>query len=188
MKTVLKGFVDWVPMAIAIMGFSLLIYATVQHNYRSSLNDPQIQIAEDGALALLSGKQPAEIVPRVTPIDLNKSLAPFIAVVDSDGTVLETDAVLDGKPPKPPEGIFAYAKAYGEDRVTWQPNETTRIALVVKYVGSRSGRFVASGRNMREIEIRERDLEFQIIIAMLFLLASTLIFKIIAMFIIRKTA
>ena len=163
-------------MGIVIVGVCGLIYATVQQNYRQSLNDPQIQMAEDGALALSKGKQPAEIVPRGELIDADKSLAPFIAVYDKNGTPLEASAMMGGLPPKPPVGVFNYAKLHGEDRVTWQPNPSTRIALVVRPVPNDSGWFVAAGRNMREGERRKADLSLKIAFGVAILLFVSFIF------------
>ncbi len=169
-------FFHWLPIGFTIIGMCGLLYAAVQHNYRSSLNDPQIQMAEDGALALAEGKQPAEIVQRGVLIDVGKSLAPFIAVYDKDGTLLEASAMIDDLPPKPPVGVFEYTKLYGEDRVTWQPNPLTRIALVVRSVPNDSGWFVAAGRNMREVEKREANLSGTVGIALIVLLIGSFLF------------
>lgn len=167
-------FFHWLPIGIIAVGLSGLLYATVQHNYRSSLNDPQIQWAEDGAAALAAGRVPEEIVPRGVLIEAEKSLAPFIAVYDKDGTPLEASATIDNLPPKPPIGVFEYAKKYGGNRVTWQPNQSTRIALVVKYVPEKDW-FVAAGRNMREVERRELDLSAKIAIGLVLILIGSFI-------------
>ncbi len=151
-------FFHWLPLGAAIIGICGLLYVTVQQNYRQSLNDPQIQIAEDGARALASGKKPVDVVPRGTIINISEDLAPFIAIFDKDGNPLESSAIIDNALPKPPAGVFEHAKSYGENKVTWQPNSSTRIALVVRPVPDNSGWFVASGRNMREVEKREDDL------------------------------
>ena len=147
-------FFHWLPIGgtiVALFGFT---YLAVQQNYRSSLNDPQIQMTEDAQARLLGGAQPAEVVPRGTSFDIEKSLSPFIAVYDESGNPLESSGFLRNAPPRPPIGVFEYAKESGENRVTWQPNSNTRIALVVRPVAIESGWFVASGRNMREVESR----------------------------------
>ena len=172
----------WIPLAIAITGLCGLVYATVQQNYRQSLNDPQIQMAEDGAAALARGAPPAEIVPRGTLINADASLAPFIAVFDAQGMPLESSASVGGAPPKPPIGIFAAARdnrgkdtseSY-ENRVTWQPSLGTRIALVVKFVPEKQ-QFVAAGRNMREVENREENLSRTIELGWVILMTATLV-------------
>ena len=147
-------FFHWLPLAAAITGICGSMYLVVQYSFRASLNDPQIQMVGDAVRALEAGSVPAEVVPRHL-FDAGKSLSPFIAVYDESGNPLESSAYIDGKPPKPPEGVFKSARETGENRVTWQPNPETRIALVVRPVTMESGYFVAAGRNMREVEARE---------------------------------
>jgi hypothetical protein len=155
-KTKKRWWAPWLPVAVAITIFSVLLYAALEQSYRQALNDPQVQLAEDGALALAAGKLPVEVVPRRSSlIDLRKSLAAFVAIYDAAGQPLESSAELGGLPPRPPSGVFDYARLHGENRVTWQPEPGTRIALVVKPVPGISGWFIAAGRNMREVEKRE---------------------------------
>ena len=176
-----RAFLKWIPFAIAVTGVIGLLYATVQQNYRQSLNDPQIQMAEDGAAALARGAVPADVVPRGVNINADESLAPFIAVYDSAGMPLEASATIGGKPPLPPIGIFMAARenhgkdtdVSGENRVSWQPSHTTRIALVVKYVPEKQ-QLVAAGRNMREVEMREENLFRMIELGWLVIMVSTL--------------
>ena len=177
MNRLAEIFFQWLPLAVAIIGICGLLYAVTRQSYRSSLNDPQIQWAEDGALALASGMVPAEIVPRGVLIDAGQSPAPFIAVFDKEGIPLESSATIDNFPPKPPAGVFGYAKKYGENRVTWQPNPTVRIALVVVPVPDDSGRFVAAGRNMREVERREANVSKGIGIGLIIILIGSFIFS-----------
>ncbi len=147
-----KVFIQWLPIGITILILCGFINVAVQQMTRQMLNDPQIQMAEDAQNALLSGKAPTDIVPRGELFDVEKSLKPFIAVYDSAGIPLESSATVGNLPPKPPIGVFEYAQKTGKNWVTWQPNSTTRIALVVMPVGNSSGYFVASGRNMRVVE------------------------------------
>jgi len=178
MKVPVRVFLSWLPLAVAITGICLLVYGAVQQNYRQSLNDPQIQMAQDGAARLADGGIPAELVQRgVAPVDAAKSLAPWIAVYDASGTPLESSAVLDGRPPTPPQGIFDLAKAQGTNlpHNTWQPEGGVRIALVVVPVtsGPNQGYFVAAGRNMSEVENREGDLTTFVGLAWIVLLVAT---------------
>jgi energy-converting hydrogenase Eha subunit F len=195
MKFLIRAFVLWLPLAVAITGICLLVYATVQQNYRQSLNDPQIQMAEDGVAALESGAVPASLVQRGTAmIDIAKSLAPWLVVYDASGTPLESSAVLNGKPPVPPVGTFEYVGSYGvygtpgemnsyrfvpagEDRLTWQPQSDVRQAIVVALVrsGPSKGYFVVVGRNMREVENREGQLETFVCLAWFVLVVATFI-------------
>lgn len=169
-------FFHWLPIGVITIGLCGLLYVLIQQSYRSSLNDPQIQMAEDAASALAQGKQPAEIVPRGVLIDADKSLAPFIAVYDKNGNPLEASAMVNNLPPKPPIGVFEHAKINGENRVTWQPSPSTRIALVVRLVPNGSGWFVAAGRNMREVERRELYLAKEIGVSLIIILAASFVF------------
>lgn len=186
MKFLGRTFVSWLPLGVAITGICLLVYATVQQNYRQSLNDPQIQMAQDGAASLENGGVPADLVPpqREPAINVDTSLAPWIAVYDANGTPLESSAFLDGKPPTPPKGIFDLAKKQGTNlpHNTWQPRDGVRVALVVVPVtsGHSAGYFVAAGRNMREVEGREDSLSQFVLLAWLVLLGATFLTKVFA--------
>lgn len=155
-KRLLEVFWQWLPFAVAIVLLCALIYFVGQWSYRAHLNDPQIQMTKEAAAGLLKGKLPIEIVPRGVPmIDADNNLEPFLVIFDKNGNSLESSAVVNNQPPAPPIGVFEYAEKYGENRLTWQPNGVTRIALVVRAVGNNAGWFVAAGRNMREVENQE---------------------------------
>lgn len=181
MKPFVNIFMHWLPLAVAIVGVSAIIYGTVQQNYRQSLNDPQIQLVEDAQAALIAGKQPAEVIDRGNGelFDAGISMKPFLAIYDESGNILESNATVDGKTPTPPAGVFEYARSHKENRVTWQPDSNTRIALVVRPVAIESGWFVASGRNMRDVEEREGKLTTQVAIGVAVTLVATFFFEII---------
>lgn len=149
-------------------------YVAVQQMYRESLNDPQIQIVEDGSAALSTGAVPAELMPLVagepgarTPsVDMARSLAVWIVVYDSSGVPLESSATLDGAPPRLPPGVFdttTWTKhsngtfynqgPVAETRFTWQPEAGIRQAVVLAETPDKKY-FIAAGRNMREVEQR----------------------------------
>jgi hypothetical protein len=155
MNTLRNVFFHWLPLGASVVLISGLSYVGIQQNIRSSLNEPQIELVARAQSDLVTGtKTPAEIVGRGTKFDMEQSLDAFTAVYDESGNVLEASAYVNNAPPRIPDGVLAYAKAHGEDRVTWQPNSNTRIALVVRPVAIESGWFVASGRNMMEGENR----------------------------------
>ncbi len=128
------------------------IYAVGQQILRLSANYPQIQIAQDSALQLENGAVPAVIVSAST-VNIADSLAPFSIIYDSNLNPLASSAILNGKVPMLPKGVFENAKARGENRITWQPQAGVRIAAVITYYekGGVSG-YVASGRSLREVE------------------------------------
>jgi hypothetical protein len=159
------------------------IFMSVQQDYRQSMNDPQIQLAEDGAAMLNAGDVPASVVPRNASgggslVNLDTSLAPWVAVYDANGTPLESSGQLDNAPPQPPKGLFdpstwrslkTFPQPGGsETRVTWQPRSGVRQALII--VAAKNGMFVVSGRNMRTTEERIIQLGENLLIAWSFTL------------------
>lgn len=144
-------FKVWLPFAVVISAFCLLVYVAVQQSLRQGLNDPQIQMAEDTTYALDHGATIEEVVP-IARVEMSRSLAPFIVVFDDSGKPAASSGLLNGELPEVPQGVLDFAKRNGENRVTWQPTEKTRIASVVRPY--KDG-FVLAGRNMREVEIRE---------------------------------
>jgi hypothetical protein len=176
MSLLIRTFIAWLPLGIAVTLICGVIYGTVQQNYRQTLNDPQIQIAEDTSAELSSGASTSSVVPQAK-INIAQSLAPWVAVYDVNGNVIASDGVLNGSMPQPPKGVFTdLANAInqtGENRLTWQPASGVRQAIVVIQI--QNGGFVVAGRNMREVEGREQDLGLIICIGWLSTIAATFI-------------
>lgn len=145
-------------VAIATVIFGT-IYVVGQQILRQSANDPQIQMAEDGADKLLNGAVPADLMPADrSQIDMAKSLAPFVMIFDDKNVLLESSANLHGQSVSLPIGVFEYAKTNGDDRFTWQPEPGVRNAVVLEYHAGAHPGFVLVGRSLREIEIRSDNL------------------------------
>lgn len=166
-------FKSWIPLAVTITLLCGLVYGAVQQSYRSSANDPQIQIAEDVADVLAGGADPTAILsPR--KIDVSKSLATFIMIYDDSAKVLASSAQLDGKVPELPAGIFDYVRKNNNDRLTWEPRGDARSAIVVqRYEKDDKRGFVLVGRSLREVEKREAKLVFSVGIAWVVTLFAT---------------
>ena len=181
--TIWQPVLWWIYSAIAVSGVCSLVYVAGQQNYRQSANDPQIQIAEDSAARLAAGDVPASLVNRNVPLeDLQTSLLPWVAVYDSSGLLLESSAQLSGAPPQLPKGVFdVQAKPVidgpvwnnGEDRITWQPEAGVRQAVVLVQTSDKKY-FVASGRSLRESEVRVSQLGFLVAAAWAFTLGCLL--------------
>ncbi len=168
-------FRGWLPLAAAITGICLLVYATVQQSYRTGANDPQIQLAEDATKQLASGTRP-ESLPAIVAspsVDIEQSLATFVIVYDERGKGLVGTGMLGGRMPAPPAGVFTVAREHGEDRVSWQPTRRARIAAVVRHSSAGEGAFILAGRSLREIEARELSLRMMCAIVWTVLLATT---------------
>jgi len=153
-KFALKFFKSWLPLAVVIVAMCGLVYLTVQQVLRQGANDPQIQLSEDFAASLTSSKAPSGEFP-AQQVEISTSLAPFVMIFDDNGKVLVSNALLDGKTPQYPVGVFDYVRQHGQDRVTWQPREGVRHATVVtRYSGPAGLGFVMAGRSLREVEER----------------------------------
>jgi len=145
-----RGVALLLPAAVALTVAAFVTVAAVQQDLRIGANDLPQQLAEDGARALDGGASPASVAGAGT-VPVETSLAPFLAVYDSTGTLLATDGSLDGGPPTIPAGVLQAAKATGRDSVTWQPRPGVRVAVVaVPWQGGT----VASGRSLRVVESR----------------------------------
>jgi hypothetical protein len=147
------------PYGIGIIIASLaigLVYAAVQQTYRASANDPQVQLAYEMNHQLQQGRSIDKLFP--DSIDLAQSLGTFAVVYDSHYRPIRSSALLDGKYPQLPTGVFEHVKAHGEERVTWQPRTGVRMAMVVLETASPSTGFIALGRSLKEIELRESAL------------------------------
>jgi hypothetical protein len=152
-----RAFLYWLPLAFSFTLLAGLVYVTVQQNFRQDANDPQIQMAEDAAMQSQDGAQ-AQTVVGTGKVDMARSLTPFLIVYDATGQLLASSAQLNGAVPALPPGVLDSARASGEDRLTWQPQEGVRVAAVVTpFGGSRPG-FVLAGRSLREVEERESRL------------------------------
>ena len=168
----LRGFTSWLPLAVALTVACGLVYVAGQHQFRSSANDPAIQLAEDGVAALAAGGQP--VFPSTQVVELTQSVAPFVIVFDESGKVQRGTAVLDGSTPVPPEGVFTYARANGEDRFTWQPEQAVRLATVLAHNAGKGGGFVLGGTPLREVERRIDDLFGIVVVVLVLGLAASL--------------
>ncbi len=155
LKNILKF---WIPLAVVITLLVGLIYVTAQQVLRMTVNDPQIQVAEDTAIALSNGQSVNSVLPS-SKIDIAKSVALYVAVFDDSGKAIASSGTLRNELPILPAGVFDYVRRSGEDRITWQPELGVRDAIVVtRYNGASSG-FVMAGRSMRESEARTSQLE-----------------------------
>ena len=145
-----RGVALLLPAAVALTVAAFVTVAAVQQDLRIGANDLPQQLAEDGARALDGGASPASVAGAGT-VPVETSLAPFLAVYDTTGTLLATDGSLDGGPPTIPAGVLQAAKVTGRDSVTWQPRPGVRVAVVaVPWQGGT----VASGRSLRVVESR----------------------------------
>jgi hypothetical protein len=158
--------VRWLPIWAAVSVLTLLTYVSMQQAYRQGANDPQIQIAEDGARTLAQGAAPGAVVGEA-PVDIEVSPAVWTAVVGDDDRVLAANVRLDGRTALPPAGVFDEARRSGENRISWQPRPGVRSATVSVRVPGSSRRVVVAGRSLRETERRVDQLGLRALAAWL---------------------
>jgi hypothetical protein len=157
MNKLFSIIVSWLPLGVAVTLICGIMYVTAQQNYRLNADDPQIQMAEDAAMALGHGLS-ANTVVGSNKVDMAASLSPFFIVFDQSGQAIASSAVLNGQTPTPPAGVFDYAKQHGQNRFTWQPQPGVRIATVLNYFSSETNGYILAGRSLREAEKRVDDL------------------------------
>lgn len=172
----------WVPLAVATTLVCILMYVTLEQSYRSALNDPQIQIAEDAALRIVAGANPQTLVTKES-VDIAASLSPWLAVYDAAGTPVVSTGLLDGDMPRLPSSVFedlrsrsieqsaGYALAK-ESRISWEPMPDVRQAIVIVEAADH---FVVSGRSMREADDRIWQMETTIAFGWVITLLATLL-------------
>lgn len=174
MKKLNRVLFAWLTLGALATAVCLLVYLVAQQMWRQSANDPQIQLARDAAAALAAGKPADAVVPRDT-VDMERSLAPFLIVLDDNGKVLAASGQLRGSVPGVPRGVLTFVRDKGEERVTWQPIGGVRIAsVVVSYSGTSQG-FVLAGRSLQETEGRVQKFQSLVGVAWLATLAGLLL-------------
>jgi hypothetical protein len=108
----------FLPLAVLATATCGLAYAETQQALRSGANDPQLQLAEDAGARLDAGATPSSVVDPSPPVDLARSLAPFVIVFDAQGQILASNASLDGGQPAPPSGVLDAARPGTPNAVT----------------------------------------------------------------------
>lgn len=195
MKNFRHAALAWLPLGIVITGLCGLVYMVVQQEYRQTWNDPQIELVEQINSNLTLGVPAMKAVNWFpSPWDLaNYGVWPWAAVFDKDGKLIKSDVVLDGQPISIPKGVFDLAKQnIGKDtqvlrqnRVTWQPRDGIRSAIVVQY-NEEQDMYAVSGRSLWEVEIREKMLSEMVFFAWLLLLVSTFVVQLWGTYLLRK--
>lgn len=141
------------------------IYVVTQQNIRQSANDLPTVMAKDAVDAIkhsLSSESDFWTLVPTKNIELSRSISPFLYITKSDGAKNNSDisnASLDEKTLSFPLGIFSYAKDHGVDKVTWQPKNGVREAIVVMPYSFSNGvtsfdGFVIAGQSLTEYENR----------------------------------
>ena len=151
------ALLSWLSLIIAVTFLSGLVYIIEQQNLRQSANDPQIQMAEDAASLLATGKSPQAVLPG-DKVDMANSLAPYLIIYDNSGKPLGASVELDGAMPVVPTGVFKDMGTQDQKKFTWQPESGVRSAAVLTHYNGTTSGYVLAGRSLREVEKREDSL------------------------------
>jgi hypothetical protein len=150
-KSLFSALKLFVPLSVSVTLLCGLIYATMQQTFRRMADMVPVQWAEDAAATLARGQMP-DSSKSAAKVDLAESLSPFLIFLDDDAQPIRSTAILDGKEPVPPKGVFETARRNGRSRVTWQPRPGARLATcIIHFTGKGSG-FVMAGQSLRETE------------------------------------
>lgn len=167
------SLIRFIPFGLIITFAAFIAFGTGQYILRQSANDPQVQIAQDAAVALAIITAPPQLPPQ--KVDMVKSLAPYLVLYNDKGKAVLGNVQLDGKIPVPPKGVFDYVRSHKRDDVTWEPRAGVRqAAVVVRVEGERPG-FVLAGRSLRETEKRIQDLLTRVIFVYILALFVTFV-------------
>src|SRR5579864_3219208 len=111
----------WLQLAGAASACCLLVWVAVQQVWRHEANDPQIQMARDAAARLASGQASVDTVVPTTTVEVATSLAPFLTVLDSRGSIIASSGRVHGALKSVPSGVLDHVRQAGEEEVSWQP-------------------------------------------------------------------
>jgi hypothetical protein len=149
---------------LAIVGSATLLlgaaYSMVQQEARLSLNDRPVSVTDSAKRLLESGSEPSDVVAR-QKTNLSQDDWLFTIVTDSSRHVLASSAILNGKTPLPPKGVFDYTQKHGSDTITWQPAKNVRLATYASTYKTDTGSgFVISGQSLKQTEDRLNKITF----------------------------
>ncbi len=143
---------------LALVGVAALVlgasYAMVQQSTRLSADDLPLTTAQVAKQELQGGSSPTDVVPTLKT-NLQSDTSVFMIVTDSSKHVLASSAILNGRTPLPPNGVFSFTNTHGADHFTWQPQSGVRMATrVEKYGQSPNDGFIITGQSLKPYEDR----------------------------------
>lgn len=171
-----------IGLPLAVIGTIILAigYINDQQTLRQLANEPQTYVAQDAALRVIAGGKPTGFAGAI-PIETDT--APYLLFMNATGTAIAGSGLLHNAPPILPQGVLDVAKAKGVNRITWQPEQGIRQALVVMPAGDY---FVVSGRSLKYTEEQESALLNRAILGWLTMIVGVVIVSIIAAYLLRK--
>lgn len=178
-------FRNWFGYAAVITLVCIILYVTVQQSFRLSANDPQVQMAQDAAIAIDKGADPKTLSATATGMDIAQGLSPYVIVYDPSGNVVAGNTTLNGKPLRIPQGVIDYIRKNGRDAASWQPQPGVRQAMVG--VVTATGKYiVVAGRSLAPTEERISRLGEQVVFGWVMSLIGMLVIVFLQSLMVRK--
>jgi len=155
-------FSEWIPLVFIATVLSVTFFLVIQQDLRESANDPQIQTAQETALAIAAGQPVLSVLPE-QKVNISASLDPFIMVFGLNGQLIASSGTLNNTPPVFPASILSNAHSQGEESITWEPETGLRFAAVVlPFSGENQSGYVVVARSLTEVERLENMLGLDI--------------------------
>jgi hypothetical protein len=147
----------WIPLGFSVTAVFLFGYIAVQQSLRMSANDAPLDIAINIDQALSEGVSYKQF-SSARPVDLGKSLSPYVILYDATGKPIAGSGAINGNYPVPPSGVFAYLRTHKEDSFTWEPEKGVRQAVVARYHDGEAPVFILAGHSLYEVEAHVAEL------------------------------
>jgi hypothetical protein len=145
-----QTLVQWMlPIVVTSIIFGT-IYVVTQQLDRLSANDDPLRLASQVAAELREGQ--TTTVNSQPHVDLERSLALFVVVENSQGSPTSGSGFLKNQLVSLPTGVLSNAAQTGRDDVTWEPEHGLRFATVTLKVGDQ---FVSAGQSLAPSEDRD---------------------------------
>jgi hypothetical protein len=143
---------------LAIVGVATLVlgaaYTMAQQSTRLSADDLPLTTSQVAKQELQSGSDTKDVVPTLKT-NLRDDTSVFMIITDSTQHILASSAVLDGRTPLPPKGVFDYTNAHGSDHFTWEPSNGVRVAArATTYHQAPDNGFIITGQSLKPYEDR----------------------------------
>lgn len=170
--------VNLLLVSISVTITALVCYFVASQSIRDAANGPQAMVAEEIAEKLTGGESPQkDWLGRGKVVELSLDSRTFFIIYDSQGNIATTSAMLNGEMPKIPQSLLDQAAAKGEHKVTWEPTDGVREALVIKpYQSITSSGYVVAGRSLERAEALMRTVGAYIFLVWLAMISLAVAF------------
>jgi hypothetical protein len=165
----------------------LIMYVNDQQNIRLGANEPQEWMAHDAAVKIASGVSPLQAVLGA-PVMVMSEEAPYLIAYNAEGSTTAATGQFVGKVSVLPRGVLEYARDHGTHRLTWEPEQGIRHAIVVVPIDSGRLGYVLSGRSLSYAQVEEQLLSERTVFGWIVLLFMSILASVFGALLLRKPA